>query len=148
MARNTNRQGANFELDVMHYLDGCECEFTHAVPQHIGWRGFGYDSTRSSGSKGKIDIFSIGPLQSYEGGESSDAKLLVIQCKIKAPVKATPLPPAERMNLMDLALRANAEPMTASKAKDAVTGKIRPHFRRLTGPGPYDWVAWNPGEDY
>lgn len=73
--------------------------------------------------------------------------LLFIQCKITATPLRSPLSPAERMNLMDLALRAGALPLTASKALDAVTGRVRPHFRQLTGPGPKDWLPWEPGED-
>ena len=48
---------------------------------------------------------------------------------------------------MDLALRANALALTASKALDIVTGRVRPHFRQLTGPGARDWLPWEPGED-
>jgi hypothetical protein len=143
MARNTNRQGANFELTVMHYLDGCACEVSLKAPKHQGWRGFGYDSARSSGSRGKVDVFSIGPLRHYEAGASPDAELLLVQCKITNPL----ISPADRRALRDLAERAGALPLVAYSGKDATTGRVRPHFRLLTGLGPHDWVPWEPGKD-
>lgn len=139
MARNTNRQGANFELDVMHYLAG-------TLPDRWG-PGFGYTCLRSSGSKGQIDVLAIGPLRIYEDGAQSDALQLFIQCKITCTPLRVPLSPAARMNLMDLALRAGALALTASKGFDVNTGRVRPHFRQLTGPGPKDWLPWEPGED-
>ncbi len=120
MARNTNRQGANFELEVMHYLEP-----------------FGYDCLRSSGSRGAVDVVAVSK-RAYQRNS-----LLFIQCKITNPV----IPPAERLKVQDLALRAEALPLVAFKTKDAVTDRVRPHFRLLTGPGPKDWVAWEPGED-
>ena len=54
-AKNTNRQGANFELRIMEYL-----------------RVRGYDVLRSSGSRGKIDVVAIG-----------DPHLLLIQAKLQ-----------------------------------------------------------------
>jgi hypothetical protein len=139
MARNTNRQGANFELDVMHYLAG-------TLPEKWG-PGFGYDCLRSSGSKGKVDVVAIappwwGPMNAYD-----TSNLLFIQCKITAKPLRSPLSPAERLNLMGLALRGGALPLTASRQLDPLTGRVRPHFRLLTGPGARDWVPWNPGKD-
>lgn len=145
MARNTNRQGANFELDVMHYLAGCECELTHATPKHVGWRGFGYDAGRSSGSRGKVDVWAIGPLRTYERGVPMVQDLLLIQAKVN--IKSAGLTPAERQDLIGLALRANAYPVVAFKATDIETRRYRPHFRVLTGPGPKEWVVWTPGEE-
>lgn len=144
MARNTNRQGANFELDVMHYLAGTR-------PDRWG-AGFGYTCMRSSGSKGKIDVLAVPPLEECPADydhycDHRLAPLLFIQCKIKCHPLRSPLSPAERMNLMDLALRAGAVPLTASKAPDEVTGRVRPHFRQLTGPGPKDWLPWEPEEN-
>lgn len=134
MARNTNRAGANFELDVMHYLAGTR-------PETWG-PGFGYECLRSSGSAGKIDVLAIGPNRIYDPGN-----VLFIQCKIKAHPLRSPLTPTARMELMDLALRAGALALTASKGLDVKTGRVRPHFRQLTGPGPRDWLPWEPGED-
>ena len=54
-AKNTNRQGANFELRIMEYL-----------------RVRGYDVLRSSGSRGKIDVVAIG-----------DPHILLIQAKLQ-----------------------------------------------------------------
>jgi len=140
MARNTNRQGAQFELDVMHYLAG-------TLPERWG-PGFGYDCLRSSGSRGKVDVVAVGPVEECPVDvdhycDHSMADLLFIQCKITNRL----IPPAERQALQDLALRAGALPLTASKAKDERTGRVRPHFRLLTGPGPKDWLPWEPGED-
>lgn len=145
-ARNTNRLGANFELDVMHYLAGCDCETTYARPRHIGWKGFGYDVLRSSGSRGKVDVVAIGPRP--VGSHDLEVKYthpfpLFIQVKLTNPL----ISPAERIGIQDLALRAGAVPLVGYRAKDKTTGRLRPHFRQLTGPGPKEWVAWEPEED-
>lgn len=57
-AVNTNRQGANFELKIMHDL-----------------QRYGYLALRSSGSRGAVDVVAIG-----------DLTTLVIQAKISKPV--------------------------------------------------------------
>lgn len=154
MARNTTRQGAGFELEIMHYLSGCQIrEEPCNRRNHAGWTGFGYDCMRSSGSKGKIDVYAIGPKPWRELWENPHTipvpggPLLHIQAKVTTAALRTPLSPAERAVMLELAERAGAVPLTSSKAKDAVTGRVRPHFRRLTGTGPRDWVAWEPGED-
>lgn len=140
MARNTTRQGANFELDVMHHLDGCQtwskkrCE----NPQHRSYAGYGYDSLRSSGSRGAVDVVSVPEMGVLDG-----TLILFIQCKITNPV----IPPSERIAVQNLALRAGALPLVAFKAKDETTGRIGIKYRQLTGPGPKDWAPWAPGED-
>jgi hypothetical protein len=143
MARNTNRQGAGFELDVMHYLDGCACETSHRTPKHVGWRGFGYDSARSSGSRGKVDVFCVGPRASDGAYRRGRSALLLVQCKLTNPL----ISPVDRRAITDLAERAGALPLVAYKALDTTTGRVRPHFRLLTGTGPKDWAPWEPGED-
>lgn len=142
MARNTTRQGADFELAVMHFLAGCQggdkpCK----DPQHATYKGYGYTCLRSSGSRGAVDVVAVAPRGWYSPKET--ASLLFIQCKITNPV----IPPAERIAIQDLALRAGAVPLVAFRAKDRVTGRITIHFRSLTGPGPKDWESWAPGED-
>lgn len=132
MARNTNRQGAQFELDIMHYLDGCSCRDNNN-PRHIEWDGFGYESMRSSGSRGKVDVVSVG----------TTSGLLFIQAKITNWL----LPPADRIALQDIALRAGALPLVACKVTDLDTRRKRPHFRLLTGPGPKDWETFYPGKE-
>lgn len=123
-ARNTNRQGANFELAVMHDLAGSP-DGTHP--------GYGYRALRSSGSRGAVDVVAVGPAQDHANWPWADA-LVFIQCKISSPV----IPPYERAAVIDLATAAGAVPVVAYK----VDGRIE--YRRLTGPGPKDWVYWFP----
>lgn len=145
MARNTTRQGAAFELDVMHYLAGCNCEWTHSTPKHVGWGGFGYDAGRSSGSRGKVDVWGVPPevVRAPDGWMPPVPPMVFIQCKITNPVIA----PADRIALINLARRGGALPIVSYRTLDAKTHRTRPHFRRLTGPGPKDWLPWEPGED-
>ena len=149
MARNTAQQGASFERDVMHYLTGCLCETTCKTPKHVGWLGFGYDCMRSAASKGAIDVVAFSEMKPLKGFplpgflNSGPGPMLLIQCKITTPV----IPPAERLRVQDLALRAGALPLVAYRAKGITTGRMRPHFRQLTGPGAGDWLPWEPGED-
>lgn len=135
VAHNTNRQGANFELDVMHYLAGCDCEINFARPRHVGWTGFGYDAGRSSGSRGKVDVWGVPPKDEY-----GKHPMVFVQCKITDPL----LSPADRISLINLARRGGALPIVSFRAKDLASGRIRPHFRQLTGYGPKDWLAWEP----
>jgi hypothetical protein len=146
MARNTNRQGADFELEIMHYLAGCSCEANYSRPRHVGWRGFGYDCLRSSGSRGAVDVVAIGSVDEtdeYVRMYGIRPDVLFIQAKITNPV----ISPGDRRRVQDLALRAGALPIVAHRAKDESTGRVRPHFRLLTGPGPKDWVMWEAGAD-
>lgn len=140
MAKNTTRQGADFELDVMHYLSGCPCEETFTRPRHVGWSGYGYDCLRSSGSRGAVDIVAVGPATWRPVDETDSSNLLFIQCKITNPV----ISPGDRNRVQALANRAGAVPLVAYKAQDIETGLKRPHFRLLTGPGAKDWCLWEP----
>ena len=127
MARNTTRQGANFELKVMHDLE-----------EH------GYTCLRSSGSRGAVDVVAVGPERTeFDKRYGLTDPLLFIQCKITNPV----IPPYERNAIQELATRAGAVPLVAHWAKDPGTGLMRVHYRQLTGPGPKDWAHWAPGED-
>lgn len=134
MAKNTTRQGADFELAIMHYLAG-------TMPEKWG-PGFGYDCLRSSGSRGAIDVIAIAPMID-SGYETYPGEALFIQAKRNKPY----LSPADRMRVQDLALRARAVPLLSFMAKDPETGRVHPHFRILNGPGPNDWASWKPGED-
>jgi hypothetical protein len=139
VARNTNRQGAGFELTVMHDLDGCQDRPEPCKnPQHKGYTGHGYTSMRSSGSRGAVDVVAVPAL-----GARYDF-ILFVQCKITNPR----ISPAERLAVQDLALRAGALPLVAHWAADQTTGLMRVHYRQLTGPGPKDWAHWAPGEDH
>lgn|GEM_PF-1611157 len=126
MARNTNRQGANFELKVMHDLE-----------EH------GYTCLRSSGSRGAVDVVAVARRGWDPVDEYDSSNLLFIQCKITNPV----IPPYERNAVQDLATRAAAIPLVAHWAPDQTTGLMRVHYRQLTGPGPKDWEHWAPGKD-
>lgn len=128
MARNTTRQGANFELKVMHALE-----------EH------GYTCLRSSGSRGAVDVVAVaeGGIDYGADNMPTSHHLLFIQCKITNPV----IPPYERNAVQDLATRAGAVPLVAHWAADETTGLMRVHYRQLTGPGPKDWAHWAPGED-
>lgn len=130
MARNTTRQGANFELKVMHDLE-----------EH------GYTCLRSSGSRGAVDVWAVPPLRTCSCGcgeiSTGGASILAVQCKITNPV----ISPAERLAVQDLALRARALPIVAHWAKDPKTKLKRIYYRQLTGPGPDEWAHWAPGED-
>lgn len=146
MARNTAAQGAQFERDIIHYLTGCDCETTRQAPVHIGWRGYGYDCMRSAASKGALDVIAIGSVDTIdEWNRMYDIRpaLLFIQAKRNKPA----LSPADRMRVQNLALRGGAVPLLAYSAKDPDTGRVYPHFRILTGPGPNDWAPWAPGKD-
>lgn len=123
-ARNTNRQGANFELQVMHDLAGSP-DGTHP--------GYGYSALRSSGSRGAVDVVAVGPDEGHDNWLWTDS-LVFIQCKISNPVIA----PYEREAVIGMAKRAGAVPVVAYK----VDGRIE--YRRLTGPGPKDWTYWFP----
>jgi len=131
MARNTNRQGANFELVTMHDLEKHE-----------------YTCLRSSGSRGPVDVVAIGPEPVQEVWENPytlyvpGGPVLFIQCKRTNPL----ISPAERLAVQNLALRAGAVPLVAHWAKSETTGLMTVHYRQLTGPGPKDWAPWAPGE--
>lgn len=131
MARNTNRQGASFELKVMHDLEG-----------------HGYTCLRSSGSRGAVDVVAVAERVNCGCGcgmfdGTVGPRLLFIQCKITNPV----IPPAERIAIQDLALRARALPLVAFWRVDENNRRFRVHYRLLTGPGPRDWAHWAPGKD-
>lgn len=144
MARNTTRQGAGFELTVMHHLSGCQNrEEPCKNPQHSAYTGFGYECLRSSGSRGKVDVVAVATTDGKAWESVNPPRLVFIQCKITNPL----IPPAERIGLTDLALRAGALPVVAHWATDNFTGLKRVHYRQLTGPGPKDWAPWAPGED-
>jgi Holliday junction resolvase len=121
-ARNTTRQGANFELQVMETLESR-----------------GYTCLRSSGSRGAVDVIGVAS-RDWEPADcgvfdSADCtNLLFIQCKITNPR----ISPDERCAVIDLAHRAGALPLVAHRDYGQVL------FRHLTGTGPKDWTRWEP----
>ena len=136
MARNTNRQGADFELKVMHFLAGTKPD--------VHGPGFGYTCLRSSGSRGAVDVVAVPPARktpnAFDFWPPPPAPPLFIQCKITNPI----IPPRERQAVQDLAHRAGALPLVAHWAKHETTGLMAVHFRELTGPRPEDWLPWEP----
>lgn len=130
MARNTTRQGANYELVIMHFL-----------------KEFGYDAWRSSGSRGAIDVTAVGPraVNPFWKGEVPDGgPLLFIQAKRNQVY----LGPADAQRVHDLAVRAGAVPLLSSMTEDAENGLKRPHFWVIDPTTtPSKWAPWEPGED-
>lgn len=85
--------------------------------------GAGYETIRAASSKGIADVAAFKPGQT-----------VFVQAKTNGRI-----PPAERVALLRLAAMVpGALAIVASRPK--VT------YRRLTGPGPRDWVAWVPDE--
>lgn len=82
----------------------------------------GYDVVRSAGSKTKLDLVA------FKAGQ-----VLLVQCKRNGIC-----PPAERVELLRVAA------LLPGTAVAVVAGRPRITYRRLTGPGPKDWVAWSP----
>ena len=114
---------------------------------HIGWRGYGYDCMRSAASKGALDVIAIGPERRVESAFDGPCRLPSYKLFIQAKRNKPALSPADRMRVQNLALRGGAVPLLAYSAKDPDTGRVYPHFRILTGPGPNDWAPWAPGKD-
>ena len=79
----------------------------------------GYWCVRSAGSKGVVDVLAMKPGQ-----------MLMVQAK-----KDGVCPPAERAALLELASRFEALPLVAFRDRGV-------KYRRLTGPGPKEWVPW------
>lgn len=86
----------------------------------------GYVVIRSAGSKGEADLWA-----------SKVGQLLLIQCKRSAPL----LPPRERRALLNTAYKADALALVAF-----MPGVRGIAYRRLTGTGPRDFVAWTADE--
>jgi hypothetical protein len=86
---------------------------------------YGYLTMRSAASKGAIDVMAVGARQT-----------LVIQAKVSDPV----IPPHERRAVLELADRMGptAVPLVATKRS------VWTDYRLLTGPGPKEWLTWEP----
>jgi len=83
----------------------------------------GYETIRAASSKGIADVAGFKPGQT-----------VFVQAKTNGVI-----PPAERVALLRLAAMVPG-------ALALVASRPRATFRRLTGPGPKDWVAWSPDE--
>lgn len=79
----------------------------------------GYWCVRAAGSKGVVDVLAMKPGQ-----------MLMVQAK-----KNGVCPPAERAALLELAATFEALPLVAWRDRGV-------KYRRLTGPGPKEWVPW------
>jgi hypothetical protein len=91
-AKNTTRQGANFELQIMHHLSE-----------------LGYDVLRSSGSRGKIDVVAVG-----------DPHTLWIQAKISNPL-LSPADRVAVIGVADrVSLHGDAYPVVAYRIRGKV----------------------------
>lgn len=104
------------------YSDGRRIEYAvmHDLDAH------GYEMQRAASSKGVADCIGFKPGQ-----------VLLINVK-----RTTPPGPVERAALLEVAnyLPGIAVPLIA-------LGPVsRLAYRRLTGVGPRDWVAWSPDE--
>lgn len=86
---------------------------------------YGYIAHRSSGSHGAVDVVAVG-----------DGVTLVIQAKITAQI----IPPYERRAVIALAARMGPTAVPMSAYRDR--GQVR--YRIISGPGPRDFVAWEP----
>jgi hypothetical protein len=83
----------------------------------------GYTTIRAASSKGIADVAAFKPGQT-----------VFIQAKTNGRI-----PPAERVALLRLA-------GLVPGALAIVVARPKTTYRRLTGPGPKDWVAWSPDE--
>lgn len=89
--------------------------------------GNGYQVMRTAGSHTPIDLIA------FKHGEP----ILCVQ--VKAPGRGT-IPPEDRTKLVYWADGANGIPLVATRPAPRKPWE----YRRLTGPGPKDWVAWTP----
>lgn len=117
---------------MTHYRRGRD--FEYKVRDAL--RDDGYEVLRSAGSKSAIDLvaFKQWPITDALSGWHT----LFVQCKrIDGNIG-----PDDRAELLRLAGIINAVPIVAHQPAPR-----RPiQYRRLTGPGPKDWVAWTPDE--
>lgn len=136
-AVNTAAQGRSLEVAVRRLFE------------QRGWAA----TMRSAASKGAVDVVAIPDYTIHH----PLMRLVLVQCKLTNPR----IPPAERITLMNLALRACAIPLIAHRVDriDALNYSVvatrvqydESHamwvgFRELTGPGPKDWRTWIPPE--
>lgn len=99
---------------MTHYTDGRRFEYD--VRNDL--EADGYWVIRAAGSKTKADLVAIKPGQ-----------LLIIQCKRNNKVG-----PAERAEIIRIAAMIDGVPVVAYKQPR----RRKPHYDRLTGPGPKD----------
>lgn len=130
-AVNTAAQGRDLELAVMALLGRSR-----------------WTCMRSAGSKGVVDVVAIPD----NVGNVLTAEWLLIQCKLTNAI----LPPAERVALGGLAVRAGALPLVASRGDRGEGTRIQYRdsgaamwvlFRELTGPGPREYREWTPNRE-
>lgn len=100
------------------YSQGRDVEY--AVVHHLAENG--YDTVRAASSKGLADVVAI-----------KQGQVALVNVK-----RTSPPGPAERAELIRVAkcLPGVGVPLVALGPASQLT------FRRLTGPGPGDWVPW------
>lgn len=127
MSVNTAHQGRQREWMIRDYLAGTDPE--SKTPRRFP--GFGWTFvSRAAASKGPADLTFVKP-----------GVLLLVQVKLTDPQ----LSPAERRQLIataDVMGLHLAVPLSACWPLRAP----KPTFRMLTGPGPKDWVSWDPAD--
>ena len=89
----------------------------------------GYVCVRAAGSKGATDVVATKPGQ-----------VLFIQAKLSNPQ----ISPSERAALVAAASRAGAVPLVVSRVRHGRGYRLV--YRRLTGVGAKEWVAWTSDE--
>ncbi|WP_125777165.1 Holliday junction resolvase [Antribacter gilvus] len=104
---------------MTHYQRGrrLEWDVQHDLAAH------GYITLRAASSKGAADVIGFKPGQ-----------VVFVQAKTNGLI-----PPAERVALLHLA-------SLIPGALAIVAARPTTTYRRLTGPGPKDWVSWTPDE--
>jgi Holliday junction resolvase len=116
---------------VSHYRTGRDKEYK--VRDHLTSNG--YEIIRAAGSKGKVDLVAFKGCMRIG---TWHCELLFVQVKRSGGT----IPPVDRAELIRLARIVNAYPIVAYQPLPR-----RPiQYRRLTGPGPKQWVEWTPDE--
>lgn len=94
----------------------------------------GYDVIRSAASKGAGDLWAV-----------HDGEAVFVQVKLGKHGEPFKMPsPAERTELVRIALRAQGFPVAACVVPGAGSRKRAIGYRVLLGTGPKDWDTWLP----
>lgn len=95
-------------------------------------RAAGYDLVRSAGSKGAGDLWAV-----------HDNEIMFVQCKLGKDDWRFVMPaPAERRELLRIALRVGGFPVAATRFPGSGPRPARTEYRILLGTGPKDFDEW------